>query len=132
MKKNNHNWNQLIVHIFTICFKTKFTNIKKAIIQKIFQWPFKLTVCFCHVTYAFQSKSTLYSCLNVKEILARSRRKIWSLSDCNWTWTHNHLAHTRTLNHLAKLTKLLSCVVSTYSQMHRTDKCSFVECSFMN
>ena len=34
------------------------------------------TVCFCHVTYAFQSESTLYSCLNVKELLARSRRKI--------------------------------------------------------
>ena len=25
-----------------------------------------LTVCFYHVTYAFQSESTLYSCLNVK------------------------------------------------------------------
>ena len=35
-----------------------------------------LTVCSYHVTYAFQSESTLYSCLNVKELLARSRRKI--------------------------------------------------------
>ena len=35
-----------------------------------------LTVCFYHVTYAFQSESTLYSCLNVKELLARSRREI--------------------------------------------------------
>ena len=25
-----------------------------------------------------------------------------SLSDCNWTRTHNHLVHKRTLNHLAK------------------------------
>ena len=33
-------------------------------------------VCSYHVTYAFQSESTLYSCLNVKELLARSRRKI--------------------------------------------------------
>ena len=24
-----------------------------------------LTVCSCHVTYAFESESTLYSCLNV-------------------------------------------------------------------
>ena len=31
---------------------------------------------FYHVTYAFQSESTLYSCLNVKELLARSRREI--------------------------------------------------------
>ena len=36
----------------------------------------ELTVCFYHVTYAFQSESTLYSCLNVKELLARSRREI--------------------------------------------------------
>ena len=34
------------------------------------------TVCSCHVTYAFESESTLYSCLNVKELLARSRREI--------------------------------------------------------
>ena len=35
-----------------------------------------MTVFSCHVTYAFQSESTLYSCLNVKELLARSRREI--------------------------------------------------------
>ena len=34
------------------------------------------TVCSCRVTHAFQSESTLYSCLNVKELLARSRREI--------------------------------------------------------
>ena len=28
------------------------------------------TVCSYHVTYTFQSESTLYSCLNVKELLA--------------------------------------------------------------
>ena len=72
------------------------------------------TVCSCHVMYAFQSESTLYSWLNVKELLARSRHKIWSLSDSNWTWTHNHLVCKWTLNHLAKLVKWLSCVVSTY------------------
>ena len=36
------------------------------------------------------------------------------LSDCNWTRTQNHLVCKRTLNHLAKLTKWLSCVLSTY------------------
>ena len=61
------------------------------------------TVCSYHVTYAHQSESTLYSCLNFKELLARSRREIWSLSDCNWTQTQNHLVRKRTLNHLAKL-----------------------------
>ena len=30
----------------------------------------KMIVCSCHVTYAFQSESSLYICLNVKELLA--------------------------------------------------------------
>ena len=33
---------------------------------------------------------------------------------CNWTWTQNHLIRKRTLSHLAKLAKWLSCVLSTY------------------
>ena len=33
-----------------------------------------LTVCFYHVTNAFYRKSTLYSCLKVKKLLARNRR----------------------------------------------------------
>ena len=61
------------------------------------------TVCSYQLTYIFQSKSTLCGCLNVKELLARCRHEIWSLSDCNWTRTHNHLVHKQTLNHLAKL-----------------------------
>ena len=44
-----------------------------------------VTVCFYYVMYAFQSESTLYICLNVKELLARNWHRIWSLSDCNWT-----------------------------------------------
>ena len=69
-----------------------------------------------HVTYAFQSEFALYSCLNVKKLLARNRRDIWSLSDCNGSRTHNHLVRKRILNHLAKLTKWLSWIVSTYLQ----------------
>ena len=56
--------------------------------------------------YAFQRKSTLYSCLNVKEHLARNRRDIWSLSDNNGIQTHNHLVCKRTLNHYTKLASL--------------------------
>ena len=88
--------------------------------------------------YLLQSKSTLYSCLNVKELLAKNRRGIWSLSDCNWTRTHNHLSRKRTRNHLAKLTKWLAVlwvlictkylsvrdITRRYTQMHRTDKYS--------
>ena len=50
----------------------------------------------------FQSESTLYSCLNVKELLAWSRCEIWNLSNCNCTRTQNHLVHKWTLNHLDK------------------------------
>ena len=68
-----------------------------------------LTVCSYHVTYAFQSGSTLYSCLNVKELLAPNRHEIWKLSDCNWTRTQKHL--------VCDMTR-------TCSQMHGTDKYS--------
>ena len=30
-----------------------------------------MTVCYYHITYTFQSESTLHSCLNVKEFLAQ-------------------------------------------------------------
>ena len=66
-----------------------------------------LTVSSYHVTYTFHSQSTLYTCLNVKEILAERRRYIW-------TRIHNHLVCKRTLRHLNKLNKQLSCVLSTY------------------
>ena len=36
------------------------------------------------------------------------------LLTCSWTQIHNHLVHKRTLNHLARLAKSLSCVGSTY------------------
>ena len=64
-----------------------------------------LTVCSCHVTYAFQSNSTLYSCLSFKKLLVRSRREIWSLSDFNLTRTQNHFVRKRTLNHFTQLNK---------------------------
>ena len=89
----------------------------KVLVAKVFIIFLKfdpVLLCVRHVTYAFQSEPTLYSCLNVKELLAWSRCEIWRLSDCNWTWTHNHLVFKLTLNHLAKLVKWLSCVVSTH------------------
>ena len=35
-----------------------------------------VTVCSYHVIYVFHGESTPYSCLNVKELLARNRREI--------------------------------------------------------
>ena len=85
-----------------------------------------LIVCFDHVTYEFESESTLYSCLNVKKLLARSRRHIWRLSECNGTRTNKHLVHKRKLNDLAKPAKWFSCVVSTY--LYGAFDCMFLWC----
>ena len=63
----------------------------------------KLTVCSYHVTYAFQGESTIYSCVNVKGLLARNWLEGCSLSDCNCTWTHDHLVRKLTINHLVNL-----------------------------
>ena len=62
----------------------------------------------------FQNEPTLYTFLNVKNFCAWNRCDIWSLSDSNGIWTHNHLVPKQTLSHLAKLSKWLSYVVSTY------------------
>ena len=74
-----------------------------------------LTVCSYHVTYVFQSESTLYSSLNVKGTpyskQARNLKFKWLQRVSR---THNHSIRKRTLNHLTKLAKWLSCVVSTY------------------
>ena len=74
---------------------------------RIFSTKTDLTVCSCHVTYALQSESRVYS------TVGRGRREIWSLSDCNSTRTQNHLVCKRTLNHLAKLAKWLSVRLRT-------------------
>ena len=60
----------------------------------------------------FLSESTLHSCLNVKRLLAQNTHNIWSLSDSNRIWTHNHLVPKQTHNHLAQLDKSLSRIVS--------------------
>ena len=65
------------------------------------------TVCSYHVTYAFQSESTLYSCLNVKEFL-----DIQATIECGFTL------------------KRVRDMIRTYSQMHRTNKYSNTAQSF--
>ena len=68
-----------------------------------YQTQITVTVCYYHVTYEFQSEPHSIVCLNVKELLARSKRHVWSLSDSNGIRTHNPLVRKRPLNHLAKL-----------------------------
>ena len=97
-------YNRKLKHSFHLTIFVKFssTNWNNSF-YKCFRQSISLTVCSYHVTYAFQSESKLYSCLNVKELFAQNRRKIWSLNDCNGTRTHDHVVRKRTLNHLAKL-----------------------------
>ena len=79
-----------------------------------------LTICSYHLTYRFNTESTLYSCLNIKELLTGSRQDIWSSSDCNEIRTLNHLVRKRKLSHFAKLAKWLSFVEITYLYNCRT------------
>ena len=72
---------------------------------------------------------TIYSCLNVKELLAQSSHNIWTLSDRNGTRIHDYLVRKRTLSHLVKLAKWLSCVVSTFlyvALVHLSVRCTSV------
>ena len=50
--------------------------VKEGIHTSIFENNTQTDCMFYLVTYAFQSESTLYSCLNVKELLAQNRREI--------------------------------------------------------
>ena len=76
----------------------------------------RLTIYSYRVTHAFQSKSTLYHCLNVKELIGWNSHNIWSLSDSNpqplslWTNTQQ----------FTKLAKWLSWIVSTICKVRLT------------
>ena len=69
-------------------------------------------------------------CLNVKDFLSPSRHHMWGLSDSNEMRTQNHLVCKGTQTHLAKLTKWLSCVVSTYLYLFQSlPECQGIPCS---
>ena len=65
----------------------------------------RLTAFSYHVEYAFQSESTFYSCLNVKELFPQKMHDIWYLSDCNVTQTHNHILLKQTHNNIDQQAK---------------------------
>ena len=85
-------------------------------------WCF--TVCSYHVAYAFQSESTLYSCLNVKELVAQNWHNIWSLSDCNGTVLRKELLEIQANIECGHTVRRVRDRIRTYSQMHRPDKYS--------
>ena len=101
-----------LVHKRTLNHLAKLAKWLSCVVSNYLYRAFDCMFLSCHVRIS--EWIHIYSLLDVKELLAQSRREVWSSSDCNWTRTRNHLAHKRTLNRLAKLAIWLSCVVSTY------------------
>ena len=68
------------ISIASICQYCNVKNINSKFCKSVMQFqkkPLKfaegmLTACYYHATYAFQSESTLYSCLNVKKGFAQN------------------------------------------------------------
>ena len=98
--------NHFIAHSDAFCnvLINSFNSLEKVwmvVVSKIIQfWKYWLYVLIMSRT-RFRVNPHSIVALNFKELLARNRREIWSLSDCNGTRTNNHLIRTRTLNHLA-------------------------------
>ena len=90
-----------------------------------------LTVCSYHVTYAFQSEFTLFNCLNVKQLLARSRLKISSLSDCNWGQTYSQMHGTN--KHPQHSSVILQLCLNGRVFVYELSGCGFQSsCSHLN
>ena len=67
----------------------------------------------------YELRATINNCMFLSCHVRISEWIQWSLSDCNWARTHNHLVHKRTLNHLVKPAKVvegLSPVVVTINE----------------
>ena len=99
-----------------VCKQTlnRLAKLAKLLSCVVSTYPYVAFDCYNHVSYMLQGGSTLYSFLNVKELVAQSRFEILRLCDCNWTGTRKDLLPKRTCKYLAKLAKWLSCVVSIY------------------
>ena len=84
----------------------------KKIVNQI--WSYKLFIASRWVNIKLRDRSfyDFHSSYKRRLLINLLRGKM--CSDCNWTRTQNHLVLKRTLNHLAKLTKWSSCVLSTY------------------
>ena len=103
---NDCNWTRTqshLVHIRTLNHLAKLAKWLSCVLSTYLYGAFDCMFLSCHVRVfrvnphsivAWISRnSLLYNFLNVKKLLAWSRHKIWSLKDCNWTWTHSHLVH---------------------------------------
>ena len=86
-----------------------------------------LTVCYYHVTYEFQSESTLYNLPECQGTPWSKQPWYWSLSDNNVIRTHNHLVRKGTLNHLAKGIQAEACNFIKKEALAQVFSCEFCE-----
>ena len=73
-----------LLHKWTLDHLAKLAFINDWAVLWVFISMVHLTVCSYHVMNAFQLESALYSCLNVKELLAWNRYEIWSFEWLQW------------------------------------------------
>ena len=109
-------WNGIRTHTLpkrTHIHSAKLAKCLSCVVSTYLYGAFGCVFLSCHI-YLFENEFTLCSCLNAKELLAWNRRDIGSLSDCNGIGAHDHLVRKQTLNHLANVTKWLSCDVIIY------------------
>ena len=78
------------------------------------EWILLYAALMSRTHFRVNSHSIFAWMLRNSLLVTLKRHHIWSLSDCNKTQTHNHVVRKWTLKHLAKLTKWLSWIVSTY------------------
>ena len=84
-----------------------------------------LALFYYHVTYAFQSESTFYNCLNVKKSLLETIPKS-EVQEAPARLEARRTYFVRTVNSLSKQSKGLSCLVSTC--LHGVFDCMFLSC----
>ena len=87
---------------------SQYFSLEPSVASRTFSWIWKNAWSGCWLYALIMSRTRfrvnphlICSCMNVNELLARSRREIWSLNDYKWTRIHNHLVYKRTLNHSA-------------------------------
>ena len=72
------------------------------------------------------SEYPFWSRLNFKELLVWNKDDVWKLISLNQFKIHNNFNCKRTLNHLEKLAKWVSCVLRTYLHGLLFCLCAFV------
>ena len=76
---------KMITYLYNLndCLTWLINNVKQNYYSKLWKSCKVLTVCYYHARTSFRVNLLSRVCLNIKELLARSRRHIWSLSYIN-------------------------------------------------